>query len=140
MNRELMVAELERDEGVRLKPYNDSVGVLTIGIGRNLRDRGITREEAYHLLQNDLDEVEAQLADALPWWRTLDEVRQRVLCNMAFNLGIAKLLGFSLTLSRIERKEYEAASVSMLQSAWALQVGPRAKRLAEMMRTGEVTK
>lgn len=138
MNRETMVDELVRDEGLRLKPYTDSVGVLTIGIGRNLRDRGITKEEAYHLLQNDLDEVEATLSDALPWWKTLDEVRQRVLANMAFNLGIAKLLGFTLTLSRIERKQYGQAADAMLQSVWALQVGVRAKRLAEMMRTGEV--
>jgi lysozyme len=135
-----MVTELERDEGLRLKPYTDSVGCLTIGIGRNLRDRGITKEEAYHLLQNDLDEVEAQLSGALPWWKTLDEVRQRVLANMAFNLGIAKLLGFTLTLSRIERKQFGPAAESMLQSVWALQVGVRAKRLAEMMRTGEVAK
>ncbi len=137
MDLERLKAELTRDEGLRLKPYKDSVGKVTIGVGRNLDDGGISPAEAQTLLEHDIESATAGLDRELPFWRTLDEVRQRVLVNMAFNLGIAKLLGFKHTLSLIETGEYATAADSMLASLWARQVGPRARRLAEMMRTGK---
>jgi lysozyme len=129
-------AELARDEGLRLKPYLDSVRKLTIGYGRNLTDVGISLEEAAYLLDADVARAVKDLDDALPWWIKLDEVRQRVLVNMAFNMGIFGLLGFTNTLNFMEMGMYEAAADGMLKSLWARQVGPRADRLAEMMRTG----
>lgn len=136
MNLSLLIDELERDEGLRLKVYVDSVGVPTIGIGRNLRDRGLSREEAYHLLHNDLEEVSAQLDQRLPWWGRLDDVRQRVLANMCFNLGIAGLMQFERTLALTMTGKYEEAADEMLRSKWAAQVGERAVRLSEMLRHG----
>lgn len=133
-----LIADLERDEGIRLKPYADSRGIQTIGIGRNLRDKGITREEAYSMLNHDIEEVVADLDRALPWWIKLSEVRQRVLANMAFNLGVPGLLAFRRTLQLIEAGDYEAAATEMLCSEWAKQVGPRAQRLSNAMRDGTV--
>jgi lysozyme len=132
-----LISELRRDEGVRLKPYRCTAGKLTIGVGRNLDDVGITPEEADHLLRNDVARVCADLDARLPWWRGLDEVRQRVLVNMGFNLGIAGLLGFKNTLRSVETGDYLGAAQGMLSSKWAHQVGPRAERLALMMRDGE---
>jgi lysozyme len=139
MNYEKLLAELEVDEGLRLKPYRDSVGKLTIGIGRNLDDKGISEAAARFLLGEDVLEVEAGLDEALPWWRQQEEVRQRVLANMAFNMGLAGLLQFTNTLAAVREGRYEDAASGMLTSLWARQVGPRATRLAEMMRTGGTT-
>lgn len=136
MIQALMRVELIRDEGIRLRPYKDSVGKLTIGVGRNLDDVGISAEEANRLLDADIDRAAAALDKALPWWRGLSEVRQRVLLNMCFNLGIGALLGFKNTLAAIKAGRYEDAASGMLASKWAGQVGDRAKRLAAMMRTG----
>lgn len=136
MDREHLAAELIRDEGLRLKPYRCTAGKLTIGIGRNLDDVGITQVEAEYLLRNDIAKVEAQLDAELPWWRGLDEVRQRVLANMCFNLGIGKLLTFRNTLKLIQIGNYLDAAQTMTSSKWATQVGPRATRLALMMRDG----
>jgi lysozyme len=130
-------AELARDEGLRLKPYLDSVRKLTIGYGRNLTDVGISLEEAAYLLDADVARAVKDLDDALPWWIKLDEVRQRVLVNLTFNVGIFGVLGFVNTLKFIETGLYEAAADAMMKSLWANQVGPRAVRLAEMMRTGK---
>ena len=129
-----LMAELERDEGRRLKIYFDSRGIPTIGIGRNLRSVGISDGEAEFMLGNDVARVVADLDQALPWWRKLDEDRQRVLANMAFNLGIEGLCTFRHTLGAIERGDYTEASAAMLASLWAQQVGPRAVRLAARMR------
>jgi lysozyme len=136
MNVDQMTKELVIDEGVRLKPYRCTAGKLTIGIGRNLDDRGITMGEATILLANDIAVVTQDLDRALPWWTTLSEVRQRVMVNMAFNLGISRLLGFKNTLTLIKIAKYEDAAKEMLDSNWARQVGPRAIRLAKMMRDG----
>ena len=136
MNLEAMTEELTRDEGLRLKPYRDTVGNLTVGIGRNLDDVGISIDEAEYLLYNDIRRAMADLDRSLPFWRGLDEVRQRVLVNMAFNLGIGRLMQFKYTLFSVEHGEWERAAQGMLSSLWARQVGPRAERLAEMMRTG----
>ncbi|MDR5802124.1 glycoside hydrolase family protein [Caballeronia sp. LZ001] len=133
-----LVAELKRDEGVRLKPYTDTVGKLTIGVGRNLTDVGISDDECTTLLQNDIDKTVAALDRTLPWWRNLNPVRQRVLVNMAFNMGMVGLLTFKNTLSAMQNGSYAAAAAGMLASKWATQVGARAERLADMMRTGAV--
>ncbi len=134
--RAALMAELTRDEGVRLKAYRDTVGKLTIGIGRNLDDVGISEPEARFLLSNDIDVAERELLRSMPWAAQLDPVRFRVLMNMAFNLGIARLTGFRETLQAVQAGDYETAAVKMLRSRWADQVGERARRLAAMMRTG----
>lgn len=149
----LMREELRRDEGERLKAYKDTATPprWTIGIGRNLDDvgaaplprtvadikkNGIGTTESAQLLDHDLERVDADLDKRLPWWRNLDPVRQRVLVNMCFNLGIGGLCGFVNTLRMIEQHRYTEASINMLASKWARQVGERAKRLSAMMKTG----
>lgn len=95
-------AQLVRHEGLRLKPYRCTAGKLTIGIGRNLDDRGISQKEAYAMLERDIHDCEQQLIDEIPEiYSKLDEVRQSVLLNMCFNLGIGGLLEFNNTLAFI---------------------------------------
>lgn len=137
MSRDRLIRHLERDEGIRLKPYTDTVGKLTIGIGRNLTDVGISQGEARALLENDLDRVETDLDRSLPWWRGLDAVRQEVLANMTFNLGINGLLGFKNTLAAVKAGLWANAARGMRASKWARQVGARAERLASAMETGK---
>jgi lysozyme len=132
-----MIRQLRLHEGERLKPYRCTAGKLTIGIGRNLEDRGISRDESAYLLGNDIDDHWRELLKALPWVEQLDEVRQRVLLDMAFNLGVAGLLAFKKTLGTIREGNYEKAASMMLDSKWAKQVGQRADRLSRMMFTGK---
>ena len=136
MNRDVLKKQLVDHEGLRLKPYKDTVGKLTIGVGRNLDDRGIAEAEAMYLLENDIDECVAHLDKALPWWGDLTPARQHVLLDMCFNLGIGRLLGFKNTLREVQEGNYDAAADNMLVSLWARQVGRRAQRLATMMREG----
>lgn len=129
--------QLIRDEGIRLKPYKDTVGKLTIGTGRNLDDVGITDAEARFLLLNDISKVRLGLLTKLPWTSMLDDARRGVLENMAFNMGVDGLTQFKNTLSLIQKGDYDKASVEMLESKWASQVGDRAKRLSNQLRTGD---
>lgn len=143
MMRSELMHELIADEGTgpmrngRFMPYRCPEGRLTIGYGRNLQDRGISQQEAERMLANDMAAVELALSDALPWFSALDPVRQDVLINMGFNLGIEGLLKFKDTLALVAQGRYVNAGDEMLRSHWAKQVGKRAKRLAEQMRTGK---
>ncbi len=127
--------QLVLHEGLRLNPYRCPAGKLTIGVGRNLEDKGISMAEALFLLRNDVEEVRTQL-ERYPWYTQLDPVRQKVLIDMAFNLGIGGLMQFRKMLAALEAGDYGKTADEMLDSKWARQVGKRAQRLAEMMRTG----
>ena len=136
MSDPVLEAMLLRHEGLRLKPYRDTVDKLTIGVGRNLTDVGITRDEALVLLRGDIARTQAALDAALPWRAALDPVRGRVLVDMAFNLGVARLLGFGVMLAAARAGEWAEAADAMLRSRWAGQVGRRAQELAVEMHTG----
>ncbi len=130
--------QLVRHEGLRLKPYRCTAGRLTIGIGRNLDDCGISQSEDYVMLINDIMNCEKQLQSKIPdIYNGLDEVRKSVLLNMCFNLGVSGLLGFKNTLEFIKAGDWERAANNMLVSRWAKQVGRRAIELSELMRKGK---
>jgi lysozyme len=129
--------QLLRHEGLKLKPYRCSAGKLTIGIGRNLDNCGISQKEAFVLLENDILRCESQLLDHIPIaYFDLNDTRKAVLLNMCFNLGITGLLEFKNTLAFIGAGDFERAANGMLASRWAKQVGRRAIELSEMMRKG----
>jgi len=120
-------------EGSRAMPYTDTVGKVTIGVGRNLTDIGLFDNEIDLLLTNDIDRVIADLNRELPWNTTLSEDHQLVLGDMCFNLGIGGLLGFKKFLAAMEAGDFPAARKEMLDSKWATQVGSRALDLADMV-------
>lgn len=129
--------DLIKSEGLRLKPYRDSVGKLTIGVGHNLDDEGITKEESMYLLQSDVVNVVKELWQ-IPEYKKIDgnDVRERVIAEMVFNLGFQRVLHFKKMWECIGREDWSGASQEMLNSKWSKQVGARATRLAERMRTG----
>lgn len=136
MNFDTLKAQLVRHEGMELHVYRDSLGVPTIGVGRNLQDVGISQAEAMVLLDNDVKRVVAELDNQLPWWRNLSESRQLVISNMAFNIGLSRLQGFRNALQAMQEGRWSDAAREMLDSRWATQVGPRARELAQMMEAG----
>jgi lysozyme len=127
-------AQIIDHEGLRLKPYRDTVGKITIGVGRNLSDVGISREEAAMLLDHDLVRALADL-DTFPMFATLSPIRQRVLIDMRFNLGPSRFRTFKRTLAAVAAGDYVRAAEGMRASKWARQTGRRARRLAIMMET-----
>jgi lysozyme len=157
-NKDLLMEKLIAHEGLRLQVYEDSLGIATIGIGRNLEDRGITPEElewmdipnmaivhtmgiteadAMYLAQNDVQIVEEELLRAHPCVDRLDAVRQLVLVDMAFNLGVPRLSKFKKMWAAIHEEKFDVAAKEMLDSRWANQVKSRSTKLAHAMHHGE---
>ena len=129
--------QLLRDEGCRLKIYTDSEGVPTIGIGRNLRDKGISQTEAEYLLDRDIRDAASDVIAHLPWAETLDEIRFGALVNLSFNMGIGGLLGFHEMLKALQAGHFELAAEQLLASKYHQQVGIRCERLAQQIMTGD---
>lgn len=124
-------------EGLELTVYKCTAGKNTIGYGRNLDDKGITEAEAEVMLVNDMAEHETWLQNEFAFWGELNEARQAVLIDMTHNLGRTGLLGFKNFIAALAVADYSKASVEMLDSRWARQVGMRAHRLSNIMATGE---
>ncbi len=137
MNYIKLKKQLILHEGLKLRSYNDTVGKVTIGVGRNISDVGISEYEAGILLYHDVEKCVSALNNAFPWWNNLSDVRRHVLIDMCFNLGITGLAKFIITLEDIRIGNYQQASKEMLNSLWAAQVWDRAKRLSKMMATNE---
>ena len=125
---------IKQHEGFRGKPYRCTAGKLTIGYGRNIENNGITEAEASFLLDNDLKRCEAECRQAFSWFDNLDDIRQGVIVEMDFNLGLKKFKGFRKMLTACEKQDYELAAREMLDSLWARQVGQRAETLADLMK------
>jgi lysozyme len=141
VNRERLTKQLERHEGLRLKPYHCSEGVWTVGYGHNLQSHGepvreITLEQADAWLQEDIDDALRAVHDLFPTYPSLTDERQEVLVNMAFNLGAQGLAAFHSLQRAVTAGEWRAARESMKASKWARQVKERAVELAEQMATG----
>jgi lysozyme len=143
VNHTLLIEQLIRHEDLRLFVYDDATGEPirkgdtlkgnpTIGIGRELSRRGISRTEALMMVENDVTEVEQQLKQ-LACWSGLTELRQRVLAEMAFQLGHAGLLEFRKMFAAIESDDFDKAADEMRSSLWARQTPGRADTLARMM-------
>lgn len=153
-----LLKKLIESEGLRLQVYQDTLGIDTIGVGRNLIDRGISKEEldtldipnidtvyqygitevdAMVLLENDVEIVEKELVKAHPCVEDLDDIRQMVLVDMAFNMGVPRLCKFKKMWAAVHERDFKTASEEMLDSRWSAQVKGRSHKLAHAMWHGE---
>lgn len=139
-------------EGVKLRPYRDSVGKLTIGVGRNLDDnpltpeerkacgdiyQGITKNAAYMLLRNDVTRCEEELRKNIPFYLKLDVERQYALLDICFQQGLQGLLKYKKMLKHLENKEYHGAAFECLNSNYHKQTPSRCERIAKLIKIGE---
>lgn len=124
-------------EGLELKAYKCTAGKITIGVGRNVEELGITHDEAMYLLSNDIQRVEKELEANVSCFGGLSGVRKAVLVDMCFNLGISRFLQFKNFLAALSDGNFSLAGAEMLDSRWAAQVKGRALTLSKMMATDQ---
>lgn len=137
MDIEVLKRHLEWAEGRRSKAYLDNATPprITVGIGRNLTDKGLSDAEIDFLLENDIADVLAECA-GLPYWFLLDDVRQLVVADLVFNMGLGGWRKFVKANEALGSEDYERAADELKDSAWYTQTGRRARKLVEAMRTG----
>jgi len=140
---EKLVATLKRHEGIKSHAYRDSLGVLTIGCGRNISGKkpnkgiGLTIDEIEYMLQNDIERTIKELSQEYVWFNDMEEgARRDAIINMHFNLGRFRFAGFKKAIAHMENGSYDAAATEFLDSRWAKQVKGRALEVTDMIKTG----
>ena len=137
--REQIIKDLIHHEGKENKVYLDSMGIETCGVGRNLRDVGLSEDEIMYLLDNDIDRVENQLDTYFSWWRDKKPSVRRMMISFVFNVGVGTARKFPKMMKAIESDNYEEAVKELLynskgeKSKYYKQVGRRAKEMADWL-------
>lgn len=133
-------------EAYRRFPYDDttgkppkSAGKITIGIGHNLTDLGLSDRIIAAIFEEDYLVALSDIS-TFDWWQGLDEARQLALLDLRFNLGPAKFRRFTTTLGYVERRDWKGATRAFRANKnYFKQVGPRAERIAHALETGELS-
>lgn len=144
MTTPYLAQDIRRDEGCELTAYQDTMGIWTVGVGHAHVPPGTvwTQAQADDQLAIDIAHAVKLLDQNIPWWRTLNDARQDVLANMCYNMGWLSpdgkhgLGAFHTTLALIKAGDYAGAADHMVLLPWAKEVGARATRLAQQMRSG----
>ena len=135
-----IIEMLREHEGVETHAYVDTVGKVTIGVGRNIDSKGglgLSTDEINYLLANDVKRVNAELAAAFSWYKTLGTPRKDAIMDMCFNMGLPRFKKFKKALAGMAKGDYKTAAVEFLDSRWANQVGQRAITVTDIIRSGE---
>jgi lysozyme len=142
-NMEKLIATLKRHEGVKTHAYRDSLGILTIGCGRNINNSskdkgiGISIDEIEYMLQNDIELTIKELSQEYVWFNDMEEgARRDAIINMHFNLGRFRFAGFKKAIAHMENGSYNEAATEFLDSRWAKQVKGRALEVTDMIKSG----
>jgi len=151
INYTKITERLALHEGVRLMPYKDDRGNLTIGVGRCIKrnpftsqelralgdwQHGITKNAALMLLRNDVNRIILSLKKEIPFWKNLDDERQYALLDMAFQMGVTGLLRFRKMLAAMQAEKWEEAASECQNSAYGRKYKTRALRIANTIKTG----
>ena len=142
--REQIIKDLIHHEGKENFVYKDTKNIETIGVGRNLKDVGLSDDEIEYLLNNDIDRVENQLDTYFPWWKEKLEPVRRMLISFVFNVGIGTARKFPKMMKAIEDDNYFTAVQELLhnskgdKSKYYKQVGRRAREMADWLEEAEV--
>ena len=150
--------QIKIHEGLRREVYMDTTGNRTVGVGFNLERMDapsrlqhvgashheivtggslLTEDQINEMLMADIKDAERAAIDLVSNYEELNDVRQRVVVDMIFNLGARGFSKFVNTRKYISRGEFVKAADNMMRSLWARQVKGRARILSDMMRFGE---
>lgn len=136
--REMLV----KHEGKELTMYQDSKGIWTVGVGRNMT-RPISEAVCQLMLTEDINDVIAECERSFDWFHNLDEVRRAAIIDMVFNMGMPTFKTFRNTISFMANAQYLSAGAEILRgsgpggkSRYWVDVGNRALEISEMLKTG----
>nr|DAR94658.1 MAG TPA: Tail associated lysozyme [Caudoviricetes sp.] len=124
-----LLENIKAHEGFRDHIYKDSLGKATIGYGflvsalspDELKLNGgkaepMSREVAEKILNLKVARLRKRVPECLPWLASKPQSVQDTILEMAYQLGIAKLLGFKYTLQCIEAGNYAQAAKNLRES------------------------
>ncbi len=125
-----LIEQIKHDEGFVGNPYDDSLGIPTIGYGTKLP---LDEKEASMLLEKRLMDVVYEIENNVDFFSDLPKEAQDIILNMAYNMGVPRLMKFKKMWKALSERDYREASKEMVDSRWYNQVGQRANELVLKM-------
>ena len=136
--------QLKIDEGVKYEVYDDHLGYKTFGIGHLVtaddEEYGaacgtpVSVDRVNNVFDTDVETYISETEKVFGNLTDMPEEAQQVLVNMCFNMGAPRLGQFKKFIKAIHDEDWATASVEMLDSRWAKQVGDRAIRLSDRIK------
>lgn len=135
---------IKKHEGVRTKPYQDSLGLWTVGVGHLIGDgktlpkewdRELSMKEVDELFDKDYEEHK-KMAEKTPGYEKANEKGKAALIDLAFNMGGSWYKKFPNAAKALKEGNYEKAADELQNSQWYKQVKGRGVTIVGMIRDG----
>jgi lysozyme len=134
-------AMIKRHEGVRYKPYKDSVGLWTVGVGHLIGNgkspgpyegKTLSEQEVNDIFEKDYA-FHKEAAKKAPGWSKANDTQKAALVDLTYNMGPSWHKKFKNTAKKMEEGDFHGASEELKNSKWYTQVGKRAVEITTML-------
>ena len=129
-----LIDSIKQHEGYRSKVYKDSLGIDTIGYGFAIKDLELDQDICDLILERKVKDLKDRIKKKFSWYKYMPPTIKDIVVEMCYQLGLYGFSCFKKTISYLQNKEWEKASVEMLDSRWAVQTPRRARELSEIVK------
>ena len=129
-----LIDSIKQHEGYRSKVYKDSLGIDTIGYGFAIKDLELDQDICDLILERKVKDLKDRIKKKFSWYKYMPPTIKEIIIEMCYQLGLYGFSCFKKTISYLQNKEWEKASVEMLDSRWAVQTPRRARELSEIVK------
>lgn len=129
-----LIESIKQHEGFRSKVYDDSLGIPTIGYGFAIKDLELEEDICDMILERKLSILKERIEKKFQWYRYMPQEIKDVVVEMCYQLGVYGFSRFKKTIAYIQNKQWEEASVEMLDSRWAEQTPGRAREMSNRVK------
>ena len=129
-----LIDSIKQHEGYRSKVYDDSLGIPTIGYGFAIKDLELDRDICDIILERKVKDLKDRVSNKFSWYKYMPQEIKDIVLEMCYQLGVYGFSCFKKTIAYLQDKQWEEASVEMLDSRWAEQTPNRAKELSKRVK------
>tara|TARA_R100000008_G_scaffold73111_1_gene51475 strand:- start:1057 stop:1467 length:411 start_codon:yes stop_codon:yes gene_type:complete len=125
---------IKKHEGYVGIVYKDSLGIDTIGYGFAIKDLELDEDICDMILDRKLKDLESMVKLKFDWFKYMPPEIKEVVMEMCYQLGVTGVSKFKKTIAYLQNKQWDEASVEMLDSLWAKQTPNRAKEMSNRVK------
>jgi lysozyme len=129
-----LINSIKKHEGFVAIVYKDSLGIDTIGYGFAIKDLELDKDICDLILERKLEDLMSRVENKFNWYKYMPQEIKDVVVEMCYQLGVSGFSKFKKTISYLQNKQWEDASIEMLDSLWARQTPNRAEELSYKVR------
>ena len=129
-----LVDSIKQHEGYVPTVYKDSLGIDTIGYGFAIKDLELDKDICDIILERKLKDLIVKIRSKFQWYSYMPLEIQDIITEMCYQLGVYGFSRFKKTIAYLQNKQWEEASVEMLDSRWAEQTPNRAKEMSNRVK------